>query len=94
MKKFAFICLALAFMSTGIGCCHSLCGGGGYGYQPYAPACPGGNCGIGYQGYAPSAAVPVQGYSSTTSVAPAPVAAAPVYYQPYTTAAMNYLPTY
>jgi len=91
MKKFAFICLALAFMSTGIGCCHSWCGG--YGYQPYAPACPGGACGIGYQGYAPAAAVPVQSYSATTAV-PAPVATVPVYYAPYTTAAMNQLPTY
>jgi hypothetical protein len=91
MKKFAFICLALAFMSTGIGCCHSLCG---YGYQPYAPACPGGACGIGYQGYAPAAAVPVQSYSATTTTVPAPVAATPAYYAPYTTAAMNQLPTY
>ena len=72
MKKFAFICLAMTIASTGIGCCHHMCGYGG-GYQPFSPACPGGNCGIGYQGqgYAPAAAVPVQGYSATTMTAPA-----------------------
>lgn len=91
MKKFAFICLALTIACTGIGCCHGPLGYQG-GYQPYSPACPGGNCGIGYQGYAPSAAMPVQGYSATTMAVPAPVAATPYY--PYTTAAVNQLPTY
>jgi len=89
MKRIALVCLSLAILSTGIGCCGfpGYCGGGYQnGYQPYSPGCPGGNCGLGYQ----------QGVAAPTAFAPTPTisAAAPVYYAPYSTAAVNHLPTY
>lgn len=92
MKRIALACVSLAVLSMGIGCCGmhggyggGCCGGGGGGgYQPYSQGCPGGNCGLGYQGAAPTAYAPAA--TMTT--------AAPGYYTPYTTAAVNHLPTY
>jgi hypothetical protein len=94
MKRIALVCLSLAVLSTGIGCCGFPGYGGGYqgGYQPYSPGCPGGNCNLGYQGAAPTAYAPAA--ISATAPIGAPVAVAPGYYQPYSTAAVNHLPTY
>lgn len=97
MKRIALVCLSLAVLSTGIGCC----GWPGYpggaapyqgGYQPYSPACPGGNCNLGFQGAAPTAYAPAA--VSATAPTGAPVATTPTYYAPYSTAAVNHLPTY
>jgi hypothetical protein len=94
MKRISTLCVAIAVMTAGLGCCGGPFGGGYYGggyQQPYNPACPGGNCGVSY-GYAPQASI----QSTVPTIGPAPVAVAPapVFYSPYPTTALNHLPLY